>query len=180
MPLIPFSRYFPSKHPRSGEPTYFVEAVLTQLGIDYTSHDYFMQLCQLNPDRSEIMLEEFQENLSENIVPKSHTIRATEKWKPGMLFLPVVWSGAPYRTKQIRFAPGVEVKKTWSFQIINCIDRRFYLIEDNEFDEFKVGNVANNDGLSLEDFERWFLCHPKARDNGFKGQIICWNENIQY
>ena len=38
--IITFSRTFPAYHPKAGEPTYFVEMILNDLGIDFRSWFY--------------------------------------------------------------------------------------------------------------------------------------------
>lgn len=188
MKVITFSRQFQSKHPRKGEDTYFVEAILTQLaGVDYTSHNYFMLLCELNPLLPETLLHEFHYSLSENIEPKSHTIRAGNRFKEGESFSPRIWSAKPYASKQIIFAPPVELKKTWNYEVRvsnEGVERWFLngtsVSESNEymqqwFNENLIKEIAKNDGLELSDFLNWFN-HP----SNFSGQIICWNENIKY
>jgi hypothetical protein len=173
--VMTFLRVFPSYHPRKGEPTYFVEAILTQIGIDYTKHDYFVWLVENNPDIDEWFLNEFYERLSHDIDPKSHTIRTHKKpLKVGEWFNPKCWAGIPYKkTKegfwQIKFAPDIEVKKVWDFEVYN----RHMGISDLSFRHVNVPLVALNDGLELVDFMHWF-------NKPFNGQIICWNENIEY
>ena len=181
--VLTFSRVFPSYHPRKGEPTYFVEAMLTQLGIDYTKHDYFIWLVENNPDIDEWFLNEFYERLSHDIDPKSHTIRAHNKpLKVGEWVNPKCWAGRPYnKTKegywQIKFAPDIEVKKVWDFEskdawiYLKSKDHNWGGVEQTKFTE-----IAKNDGLTYDDLKKW-IKYPK--DTG-EMQIICWNENIEY
>jgi hypothetical protein len=190
--VLTFSRVFPSYHPRKGEPTYFVEAMLTQLGIDYTKHDYFIWLVENNPDIDEWFLNEFYERLSHDIDPKSHTIRAHKKpLKVGEWINPKCWAGRPYnKTKegywQIKFAPDIEVKKVWDFEVFidiksgyDCVRLNGVLLHEFDGNEFFMGGhlklrtIAKNDGLEFEAFGNWF-------NKTMKGQIICWNENIEY
>ncbi len=181
MSVITFSQKFPVKHPRKGEPTYFVEAVLSQLGIDYTNHEYFLLLCDLNRDIDQKVLHEFYENLSENIPPKSHTIRVGTKRKVGQEFSPRVWSGKPYQTKQIIFAPDIEVVKLWNIQIISYPGFFHIYLNGTEVEKIDtIKTIANNDGLSLKDFEDWFTVPSKNKSNHFAGQVICWSEKISY
>lgn len=44
----------------------------------------------------------------------------------------------------------------------------------------KLIEIAANDGLEVLDFHSWFSIHPKKKEQGFIGQILCWNENIEY
>ena len=161
--VITFSRYFPSYHPRKGEETFFVEKFWEGIGESY--------------------FDQYKEARLGNFEPKYHTIRAGNRWKVGDKFSPRVWSGKPRRSKQIIIAPDIEIKKIWDFEMDECgifsIDSKYLLYDflSSEMDpEIKL---AKNDGLSQDDFFHWFMPNfnkPKA----FKGQIICWNENINY
>jgi hypothetical protein len=107
----------------------------------------------------------------DSVSPKSHTIRQGHRFKPGDKFSPRVWSGKPYRSKQIIIAPDIEVVKTWDFELGNMGN---YLLNSKiiPIDLLKI--IAKNDGFSeLDDFECWFK-------NDFDGQVICWNPNINY
>jgi hypothetical protein len=192
--IITFSRTFPSYHLRKGEPTFFVEAILTQLGIDYTSHNYFVWLVENNPKISEVFLDKFYNSLSQNIAPKSHTIRSHKRpLKVGEYINPNCWAGKPYNKTeegfwQIKFAPNIEVKKMWGYEV-KCpskgveqwfLNSSTMVSENNEymqqwFNANLIKEIAKNDGLELADFLLWFK-HPSE----FKGNIICWNENIEY
>ncbi len=156
--IILFSRYFPAYHPKAGQPTYFVEKVLNGLlvlGIDRNVADWpidFYKSYNLNIDDL-----------------KYHTIRAGHRFKVGDKFSPRVWSGKPYRSKQIIIAPDCLVESVWDFvkrgdqYFVNGIFRKFHTME----------RVAQNDGLSWGDFVQWF---PEK----FDGQIICWRKDVFY
>lgn len=181
--ILTFSRVFPSYHPRKGEPTYFVEAILTEQGIDYTKHDYFVWLVENNSGISEIFLDDFFKSLSQDIDPKSHTIRAHKRpLKVGDWFKPNCWAGRPYnKTKEgfwkIKFAPDIEVKKVWEFEskggwvYLKSKDHSWGGVGQTNFNE-----IAKNDGLSYDDLKKW-IKYPN--DTG-EMQIICWNESIKY
>jgi hypothetical protein len=160
MRVITFSRYFPVKHPRKGEPTYFVEKIWAGLAditdrmqgnVDMDWHEYY------------------------NGVPKWHTIRAGNRWKVGDFFSPRFWSDKPYRSKQSLITEPIEIKKIWDFE---KDEHGFYFVNGSNTN-LDVDVVAKNDGLSREDFDSWFYFVGKSK-NGFKGQILCWNENINY
>ena len=118
---------------------------------------------------------------------KVHTIRAGNRWKVGDKFSPRIWAGKPYRTPQLTIAPDMEIKKVWDYEVkINPSGVEQWFIngtmvsESNDYMQqwFNAGLIeliARNDGLTLQDFLNWFK-HP----SNFKGQIICWNENINY
>jgi len=158
--VITFSRTFPAYHPKAGQPTYFVEKFT----------------------RSRILMGERPCDISDEIFstemyyicePKNHTIRAGSRWKVGDKFSPRVWSGKPYQSKQIIIAPDIEIKKTWDFTI-DLISPSICL------NGFPLGSnnlieIATNDGLNVDELLAWFK-FPKP----YTGQIICWNENVNY
>lgn len=181
--VIMFSRVFPAYHPKAGQPTFFVEKILKFLPEkEYENEqnlNYFRKITDL----------EIQQWI--DLQPKYHTIRTGHRFKVGDKFSPRVWSGKPYRSKQIIIAPDIEVKKVWNFKITtesnsemrydisNFIYINGKLVMDNEYDR-----LSKNDGLSVQDFCDWFRIERDG-DTGtlireFDGQIICWNQNIEY
>jgi len=188
--VITFSRTFPAYHPRRGEPTYFVEGILTELEFDYTSKSYLVWLAFANPNISYSFLEKFWQSLTPNIKPKKHTIRNHKRpLKVGEYINPHCWAGKPYNKTeegfwQIKFAPDIEVKTRWEFEYKIIPKQSIWLVKNVEVsvcDSYMqqwvnseaVKTIAANDGLSLTDFCNWF---PKP----FTGQIICWSDNVQY
>jgi len=154
--VIIFSRKFPSSHPRKGEETYFVEKFWNSVGV---------------PEKCDIGPLNILAGLSG--VAKHHTIRAGSRWKVGDMFSPRVWADKPYRSKQIIIGPDIEIKKIWNIRIY-----AYYLkglVISWQGSEFDIDKVAANDGLSTDDFIDWF-----EKSIPFNGQIICWNENINY
>ena len=176
---VNFSRVFPAYHPKKGKETHFVEAILTQLGIDYTSNDYFIWLCNNNKKISEPFLNDFFNSLSQDIYPKSHTIRSHVKpLNVGDFVNPTCWAGSPYRKTpegywKIKFAPDIEVKKTWDIQILNAPTFFETKIDGKEFNNWSL--LSKNDGLTAVEMLDWFKIN-----NIVNGRIICWNENIKY
>ena len=158
--VITFSRVFPVKHSRAGQNTYFMENMqgsLFNTGVDLSKYIN-------NP------VTHFSNNWWHK-TPKSHTIRKGHRWKVGDKFSPRVWTGKPYVSKQYQFSDDVEIKKIWEFQIIDTV---FY-VNGRKLTLTELAVVAINDGLSLFEFIEWFE-HPTP----FDGQIICWDENINY
>jgi hypothetical protein len=167
--VITFSRTFPGYHPRKGEPTYFVEKVCKSLSLSTLP-------C------SQLLKNGLPLFIGDLIEPKHHTIRTGHRWKVGDWFSPRVWSGKPYNSKQIQFAPDIQIKKIWDFDI-HGTDR--YLNGRMEYalvgDGFDCEVIAKNNGLTLADFDDWFTLSPTfKRELAFSGQIICWNESIEY
>lgn len=162
--VITFSRNFPAHHPRKGEATFFIEKFCTSIDAD----------CPFPDERNDISID---------FKPKHHTIRAGKRWEVGDWFSPRCWSGKPYKSKQIIFARETQIKKVWDIEIKTAykelpldydtdiiINHRFYHTDDKIMKQ-----LAENDGLSLAELLQWFQ-YPKP----FQGQIICWNENIEY
>lgn len=165
--IITFSRTYPSYHPRKGEPTYFVEKIWESIAyIDYIYNEQFpIPYEALNWDRNVLGC-------------KHHTIRAGHRWKAGDWFKPCVWSGRPYHSKMIQFAPEIQIVKTWDFEIAGgafFINDRC-IIGETEGDHELLEMIAKNDGLSKNDLLYWFK-YPKPTG---PMQIICWNESIEY
>lgn len=159
--VITFSRTFPAYHSRAGQPTFFAQKILNQLNLNTIGEI---------PDDVKTV---FGGVLSFHIVAKAglkkrHTIRAGNRWNVGDVFSPRVWTGKPYYSKQLQFAPNITIKKVWPFELING---EFYL--PGASCTTIIQTIANNDGLTLDDFKEWF-------NKPFKGQIICWDDQLEY
>ncbi len=171
--VITFSRYFPAAHPKKGQPTYFVEKVLSSLDIAPAAFK----------DEASLIIDTFG-YFNNDYEPKYHTIRAGSRWKVGDKFSPRVWSGKPYSSKQIIIAPDIEVKKIFDLRL-QFISRPFVTFKNDKgynqsYPEGTLLQMAKNDGFdNSDDLESWLL-NGKGWDPVFEGQIICWNENINY
>lgn len=168
MKVITFSRFFPKGHPRQGQPTHFVEKVEACLADTIPGWEMpkTFTLHEWHPYYNCTM-------------PKGHTIRAGNRWKPGNMASLRVWSDKPYRSKQVEFAQ-VEVKKVWRVEI-NMFQTSPIIKVENRLLTYEEGiDIAANDGLSLTDFISWFAIHPKKKEQKFSGQIIAWNPDINY
>lgn len=163
MKVLTFSRHFPKGHPKAGQPTWFVEKIEAcladiipgwEMSKTFTLHEW--------------------DAYYNCILPKGHTIRAGSRFKPGDMVSLRVWSDKPRRSKQIEFAQ-VEVKKVWEIEI-----NAFWFIDGRIMEHNQVVELAKNDGLAYEDFVNWFKIHPKKNSDGFQGQIICWDQSIDY
>lgn len=195
--VITFSRTFPSYHPKAGQPTYFVEKLIEWYfdTIPHNFHNIPSMIYQLNPSISKEILDAFLNDLKTEIREwKEHTVRGGKRFKPGDMFSPRVWGNdinpksgrsGPYHSKQIVFLPDIKVKKTWDieFRIDPFLPQEesvLLLNVDGHYmtPEIYIPMMANNDGLTLDEFVNWFT--PKPEMVNFSGQIICWNENINY
>lgn len=188
--VITFSRTYPSYHPKAGQPTYFVEKF--HYSIWSTISDKWMDaqsmLYDLNKHLPRNIVFDFVESLEMEIdfndLSKGHTVRKGKRFKAGDWFAPRVWGhdiniksgrSGPYHSQQIRIAPDIHIPKTWDFDISGN-DGKFF-IDESPFTArgVFVNELAKNDGLTTDDFKSWFK-HPEP----FSGQIICWNETIDY
>ncbi len=168
--VLTFSRTFPAYHPKAGENTYFVEKVWKSLGsFDSKYKDPF-----IGEDFKKSIVWGYQ--LVEGC--KYHTIRAGNRWKVGDKFSPRVWSGKPYNSKMITIAPDIEIKEIFKIRIWreSLLNWRIY-INDIGINSRKITELANNDGLSHKDLLDWFNV---PINKIFEGQIICWNDKIEY
>lgn len=164
--VITFSQKFPSYHPKAGQPTYFVEAFYKSL---------FVMKCL--PKELE---ESFNHEVFLNGMTKHHTVRSGNRFKKGDFFSPRVWgtdvnpksgkSGA-YHSKQIILSHDTEIKNVWDIEINEATE----ISINGKFISYgREVELANNDGLSWQEFNDWFVKLP------FKGQIICWNDAVSY
>lgn len=165
--VITFSQFYPSYHPRKGQPTYFVEKILESLiGTSYEENitDEMLLRCKMI--------------FRTHVWPKHHTIRAGHRFKVGDWFSPRVWSGVPYKSKQIIIAPDIQVKKTWDVEIDECDVWAIGLpgTQIKYLDENQEAAIAKNDGLTEQDLYLWF----KETKKPFDGQVICWSDKIEY
>ncbi len=165
--VITFSTTFPSYHPRKGEPTYFVEKLWSGWAD--------MGMVMDNVDFKDLPFD-FDKYYQGK--PKWHTIRAGHRWRVGDKFSPRVWSGKPYNSKQIIIAPDTEIVKVWDFRMFWADEIMISLnkVTASDYDHRKI---AENDGLDIMDFYYWFRT-DKIRTTPFDGQIICWNNEINY
>jgi hypothetical protein len=137
--VLTVSRQFPAYHPRKGEPTYFVEKVLTAL---FPKTTYYMCKCEncgwqgmsccaagghaiadtgdysdaVCPKCYSYKIEGECEDLDyyqqkDEVWPKYHTIRAGKRWNTGDMVSLRAWSGQPYNSKQIIIAPDFALPK---------------------------------------------------------------------
>lgn len=143
--VITVSRTFPATHERKGEETHFVYKIEKGLGIKSVGNKAKMKI---------------------------HTIRVNydlwhkrfDKIEAGEACLSLrYWSGEPYRSKQIEFArltkeDGIGLQK---LNVVEYADefgdeRAAYVIDNRANIMLLSETIANNDGLSLEDFKEWF------------------------
>lgn len=174
MKQILFSRNFPATHKRKGEPTHFVEKIL--ISLLYIDQISMSKAVEIGRELDLPGFKSMNEFRKVDYDPKNHTIRADKRWKAGEFFAPKVWSGKPYRSKCIQFAPPIEIKKVWDIVIKK--EGHVYINGKQVLDWDLMEELATNDGLTRKDMGYWF--HPSVQKKDFEGQIICWNEYVKY
>ena len=150
--VITLSKVFPTTHPKAGAPTGFAENVAfkTHLELDKTIGGY--------------------RNVQGS---KLHTIRANyplwakrfEQIERGEACLSIrQWTGKPYASKQVEIArltkkDGIGLQELTFYKEYRISPAK-YTLENFEIDgKWHEGNtrmLAENDGLTLEDWESWF------------------------
>jgi hypothetical protein len=173
MKVLTCSRHFPKGHPKAGQPTWFVESILNSI---LRQSDGSLSLDDIMP-AARPYVNDFQ--LIGGELYKHHTIRAGNRWKSGDMASLRIWSGMPYRSKQIEFA-HVEVTKVLDVEIIIETGTIAIIINGKVNGGLSYPKIARNDGLEYIDFVNWFNIHPKKKDQVFRGQIICWRDKIDY
>lgn len=172
MKVLTFSRHFPARHPKAGQPTWFVEKIWKSVwdgteGASNPLYPFFLSYDKTFPCQFDI-----HENIH-NHTPKLHTIRTGTRWKVGDMASLRVWSDKPYCSKQVEFAQ-VEVKRVIPIEIYAGGGSLVISMDGVYSNNHEL--IAKNDGLSLTDFVDWFNIHPKKTGQGFNGQIICWHD----
>jgi hypothetical protein len=186
MKVLTFSRYYPAGHPKKGRPTGFVEKILYDLvERKVYSRSKAVEMARatgIDEHHPMYYIDTFHQYGCS--MSKGHTIRVGNRWKVGDMASLRVWSGYPYRSKQIEFAQ-VEIKKVWQFNIHVVGDELIWQVPGSGSGSFDTISeslkiIASNDGLEIRDFIDWFAFHPKVKGQAFAGQILCWSDKINY
>ena len=182
------SRVFPSHHPKKGQSTHFVEKILDSVQYGWFLN-YYEWLVKNNPNIPSDDISSFVKTIQAiETQPKHHTVRAGKHLKVGDTVSLRVWSDKPYRSKQIIIAPDQEIKKLWDIEIkkvplrSNKSKGMYVVFIDGkaQTNEKEFMKLVANDGLSFEDFCDWFELNNEKKEIHFEGQIICWNDSIDY
>lgn len=185
--VISFSQTFPSYHYKAGKTTDFVLKIWKGLyELNLLTKGKVCEISKVTGIGGYQYIDDLTPYLNSDKPAKFHTIRSGNKWKAGDYFSPRVWgtdinpksgrSGA-YHSKQIIIAPDIKIEKVWNIEMdlngVFSIDG-FYLEHDVQYQV-----LAMNDGLTEDEMFAWFMRNFN-KPNEFKGQIICWNPNINY
>ena len=164
-----FSQKFPSFHPKAGQPTYFVEKIWKYLSDHPDEHD----LAQEGYHDEVILIGEPSSDQIDRLA-KHHTIRSGHRWKQNDIFSPRVWSGSPYRSKQVLIWNDLILKKVWDILILPPGDVFINGRQYGFYGSPEMEKLAFHDGLTVQDFQDWFANLP------FDGQILCWDAELEY
>lgn len=161
--VLIYSRQFPAYHQKAGEPTFFAEKFLKSWDESHTM-DELMKAPLISHKICDI-------EVYGNCDPKHHTIRPGNRWKEGEFFSPRIWTGKPYNSKQHKIAPDTKIVKVYDIIIegISIYINGAILTYRDKIE------LAENDGLEFQDMYDWFKMPCE-----FSGQIICWNDKINY
>lgn len=187
---IKFSTTFPAKHYRAGENTFFIERIWAGLlaigNPNIFVHSFSQHLHTLT---GKIFLTDLESGFN-----KYTTIRAGKRWKVDDQFNPRIWTGKPYNSSPINFAPAITLTSVQLIHIsiwdggmtisINGVFFGKYLNkeESNSSGYMQLHALVRNDGFeTVNDFYQWMRIHPLKKDQKtFIGQILSWNPLIKY
>lgn len=150
--IITLSRLFPGTHSRRGEPTDFAELLHRGSKIHTIRRNY--DQWKVNADKME----------------------------SGKYYLSIrQWSGRPYNS------PQVEIAFRNSPIGVQRIDIHYHAdndtitatIDGREWIDADCATIAQNDGLSVQDFKEWFFGREPKEDKVFTGVIIHFT-NFRY
>ncbi len=135
--VITLSKVFPASHMRKGEPTEFLEKFLNgQTGTgDFKKLHTIRANCPL-----------WEKRIKE--VQQGYAVLSVRQW-----------SGRPYASKQVTIAnltavDGVGIQRlSFDTDRDGCISYKFFDIGGRYAD---INDVANNDGLTFDDWREWF------------------------
>jgi hypothetical protein len=149
--VLTVSRYFPKTHKRAGEPTCFVEKILSE-----------QIACGLISKSEVEKYEPFSMFVFNTDEPKLHTIRANyplwenriKQVQKGKAIISLrYWSGKPYNSKQIEFCQ-LDKDSGIGIQGLQMTALGWFV---NGYDsDFTTKDFAKNDGLTPIDFSEWF------------------------
>lgn len=141
--VITLSRVFPAKHSKAGEPTKFRDAFNAGQVFNRGSECTYLR-------------------------PKLHTIRANypfwekriKEVQAGNAVLSVrQWTGKPYRSKQVEITcltadNGIGIQKLSFYKDKDGVQSFKFFDINGKYIDREI--LANNDGLSKEDWQEWF------------------------
>jgi hypothetical protein len=167
--VITLARQFPSYHPKAGGLTSFTQKVCRSLLIEVP-----IELRRFNT-----IVVDGDMWYEPTMEPKHHTVRLGRRWKDGDMASLRVWSGKPYNSPQIKICEDVKVRVVDI--VLDFKNRLIYRKDGSVMHVIPALFLANNDGLSLQDFLDWFK-HKENRKKGIaiEAQILIWGDVKEY
>lgn len=151
-----FMKQFPD-----GAPTYFREKIRYGINIFVNLED-----CLL------VFPTELTDEYYPPIEPKIHTFRRGNRWKAGIPIDFKQWSGLPYKSKTITFAPRIPCtgQQKIFIQSPSLSTKSRIFIDGKPLADEKINQLAINDGFNDEKhLFNYFTDH-------FEGQIVHWTQ----
>lgn len=124
--VILLSERFLKGHPKAGQPTEFVEKFLSEIKKHTIRNNYPL----------------WEKRINEVLQGKA-------------IISLRVWEDKPYRSKQ-RIIKDLTVSDGVGIQLLDCDKPFAWEIDEKGLDKSIMSTLANNDGLSYEDFDSWF------------------------
>ena len=138
--VLMVAREFPQTHQRKGEATNFVDSIKLQIA--------------------------FGGNGKKHTIRKNYPLwekRINEVLEGNAIISLRYWSGKPYKSPQVEFATldkdsgcGVQLLRFPAISICERKETPLSVLIDKAKSIYNIDLVAENDGLSLEDFKSWF------------------------
>lgn len=164
--VLMLSEVFPKTHNKAGMPTGF--KVKFSLGQGCPD-------CNETQDLSFEHISNCTGCMRTFLFPKLHTIRANYPlWgkrisdiQAGKAVLSVrQWNGKPYRSKQVEIARltadnGIGIQKLSFYKDKDGVPSLKFFDIDGKYIDREI--LANNDGLSKEDWQEWFSCYDLSK-----------------
>lgn len=172
-----FSRTFPKGHPQAGEPTLFIDSILSSF---YDMH--CLNNISVNVDWEALGRLGVPQYSKGDYHSKLHTCRAMftasgkVACKAGDKYDFFSWEGTPYRSKQIVWARGVEIVRTVPIKIMNwgLIEIGNEIWHNERIAKPLIEALAANDGLTVPDYKAWMEC---TKSVGVPLAIRIWDDN---
>jgi hypothetical protein len=134
--VLMISKVFPATHPRKGQPTYFREKIL----------------CKSLTDEEIGRIAQGVQKITTIRLNYDLWASRAEKINAGKAILSLrQWSGKPYRSKQVEF---LQLEKIGVQKLVLDVNLGWFI--DDYDSDVTVMCMAKNDGLSLDDFKKWF------------------------
>lgn len=170
--VLMISKYFPAYHVRAGEKTHFMSKILLNFDKVVMQDEYGNQFPSSNDSHDSKYAAAIVREMG--FEPKLHTVRNSyalwaaraEKINRGEAVLSLrQWSGKPYRSKQEEFL-RLEKICVQKIRVLRITMQGLVTIQTVvESKMIGINVIANNDGLSVDDFCKWF-------NKGVNGCII--------